>query len=105
LLRSGRAKVRAVTCIFWLGFGAPLVAGVAMDFVRDVRPILEEDCFDCHGAEKLKSGLRLDSTGGILRGGESGEPLFVKRASGESYLVKKVASKSVRKSCHRGARG
>ena len=40
-----------------------------MDFVRDVRPILEEHCFDCHGAEKQKSGLRLVSTVGILRGG------------------------------------
>jgi Planctomycete cytochrome C len=88
--------VKDVTCIFWLGFEAPLVAGVAMDFVRDVRPILEEDCFDCHGAEKRKSGLRLDSTGGILRSGESGEPLFVKGSSGESYLVKKVTSKSAK---------
>ena len=88
-LRSGMSKVKAVTCIFWLSFGASLVAGVAMDFVRDVRPILEEHCFDCHGVEKQKSGLRLDSTLGILRGGESGEPLFVKGSSGESHLVKR----------------
>ena len=67
-----------------------------MDFVRDVRPILEEHCFDCHGVEKQKSGLRLDSTLGILRGGESGEPLFVKGSSGESHLVKKVTSKSAK---------
>ena len=67
-----------------------------MDFVRDVRPILEEHCFDCHGAEKQKSGLRLDSTVGILRGGESGEPLFVKGSSGESHLMKKVTSKSAK---------
>ena len=52
--------------------------------------------FDCHGVEKQKSRLRLDSTVGILRGGESGEPLFVKGSSGESHLVKKVASKSVK---------
>ena len=32
----------------------------AADFVKDVRPILQRACFECHGAEKHESGLRLD---------------------------------------------
>ena len=65
-----------------------------MDFLRDVRPIFEEHCFDCHGEEKQKSKLRLDSTVGIMRGGESGEPLFLSGMSGESYLMRKVTSQN-----------
>lgn len=78
------------TCICWLSFGAYLASAAAVDFVRDVRPIFEDHCFDCHGEEKQKSKLRLDSALGILRGGESGEPFIVAGKSAESYLIKRV---------------
>ena len=84
------------TCICWLSFGAYLASAAAVDFVRDVRPIFEEHCFDCHGEEKQKSKLRLDSALGILRGGESGEPLFVAGAGAESHLVKKVTAENAK---------
>ncbi|OYW20716.1 MAG: hypothetical protein B7Z55_06865, partial [Planctomycetales bacterium 12-60-4] len=32
----------------------------AVDFVREVRPILQKHCYSCHGEKKQKSGLRLD---------------------------------------------
>ncbi len=57
-----------------------------------VRPILEDHCFDCHGEDKQKNKLRLDTAVGILRGGESGEPLLVRGVSAESYIVKRVTS-------------
>ena len=41
-------------------------------FERKVRPVLAENCYDCHGAEKQKGKLRLDSAGAIRAGGESG---------------------------------
>ncbi len=61
-------------------------------FESKVRPILEEHCFDCHGEDKQKNKLRLDSVAGILRGGESGEPLLLRGASAESYILKRVTS-------------
>lgn len=64
----------------------------SVDFEKQVRPILEDHCYDCHGEEKQKSKLRLDTVVGILRGGESGEPLIVPGKSGESYLIKRVTS-------------
>ncbi|MEI6534559.1 MAG: DUF1549 domain-containing protein, partial [Verrucomicrobiaceae bacterium] len=65
-------------------------AGV--DFEGQVRPIFKERCIECHGEEKQKGRLQLDSIAGILRGGESGEPLFVSGKSAESHFLKRVAS-------------
>lgn len=40
-----------------------------------IRPVLSENCFGCHGTEKQKSSLRLDSIAAILKGGEHGAAL------------------------------
>ncbi len=73
----------------------PLAAVRAeVNFEKDVRPILEDHCFDCHGEEKQKSGMRLDSATGILRGGESGEPLVVAGKAAESYLFKRITTQT-----------
>lgn len=31
-----------------------------IDFVRDVQPVLQEHCYECHGASQQMNGLRLD---------------------------------------------
>ena len=38
-------------------------ATTAVDFARDVFPLLQKHCFECHGSEKQKGGLRLDRAG------------------------------------------
>ncbi len=65
-----------------------------VDFEKQVRPILEEHCFDCHGEETQKHHLRMDNTVGILRGGESGEPLMLPGKSANSYLIARVTSEN-----------
>jgi mono/diheme cytochrome c family protein len=70
---------------------APTAASV--DFARDIRPILEAHCFDCHDAEKAKKALRLDDTSGILKGGDSGEPLFLRGSSADSLIIHRVLAK------------
>lgn len=65
-----------------------------VDFEKQVRPILEDRCLDCHGEDKQKGKLRLDSAIGILRGGDSGEPLFVAGVSTDSHLIKRVTSEN-----------
>ncbi len=49
----------------------PGAAGLEF-FERKIRPLLTEQCYSCHGAEKQKGHLRLDSTSAILAGGETG---------------------------------
>lgn len=41
-------------------------------FEREVRPVLAEHCYSCHGPEKQKAGLRVDHLSFLLTGGESG---------------------------------
>ncbi len=43
-----------------------------VDYLRDVQPILEANCYDCHAQEEQSSGLRLDTRTAILRGGNRG---------------------------------
>jgi mono/diheme cytochrome c family protein len=55
-------------------------------FEQNVRPLLAENCYSCHGDKKQKGGLRLDSLAAILKGGESG-PAVVPGKPDESLLV------------------
>jgi len=55
-------------------------------FERKVRPLLAEQCYSCHGAEKQKGHLRLDSPGAIRAGGEGG-PIVVPGDPAKSRLI------------------
>jgi mono/diheme cytochrome c family protein len=55
-------------------------------FETSVRPLLADNCYACHGPDKQKGGLRLDSRAGMLRGGEVG-PALVPGQPGESRIV------------------
>ncbi len=66
-----------------LGLALPLL-GVAVSgasitpegrdfFEQKIRPVLVAECYECHGAEKQKGGLRLDSRPGWQQGGGAGE--------------------------------
>jgi len=44
-------------------------------FETHVRPVLASRCYQCHGPETQKTGLRLDSRAAMLQGGEGGPVL------------------------------
>src|SRR5262245_62952340 len=66
---------------------APLAAQDAVDYTRDVKPLLVKHCAGCHGPDKQRSGLRLDTAAAAREGGESG-PAVVPGKSQDSPLVK-----------------
>ncbi|OAI46351.1 hypothetical protein AYO44_01960 [Planctomycetaceae bacterium SCGC AG-212-F19] len=68
---------------------APLRAAEPVDYLRDVKPILAKHCTTCHGAQKQRSGLRLDTGKAILDGGNSGA-VVIPGKSGESPLIQAV---------------
>jgi hypothetical protein len=47
----------------------------SIDFTRDIAPILRTNCLTCHGPEKARGGLRLDTRRGALNGADSGTVL------------------------------
>ena len=63
-----------------------------VDYSRDIKPVLKERCFACHGALQQKAGLRLD-TGAMLRRGGDGGPAVVAGKVADSLLVERIASK------------
>ncbi len=69
----------------------PPAAGRTVDFAKDVRPILQERCFGCHGPEKEKSGYRADSREAAIKGGDSGNAAIIVGKSADSPLIHFVA--------------
>jgi mono/diheme cytochrome c family protein len=63
----------------------------AIDFTRDVQPILAARCTSCHGPAKQRGGFRLDRKADTLRGGDSG-PVIVPGKSDASPLIQRVTS-------------
>ena len=60
-----------------------------VDFVRDIQPILQTHCYECHGPKKARNGLRLDVRAAALKGGDSGSSI-VPGNSEQSLLVRRI---------------
>jgi hypothetical protein len=61
-------------CGLWAAIALAARAEEPVDFARDVQPILQRHCTQCHGGVRREAGLSLLAAGGA---GESGKPLFV----------------------------
>src|SRR5688572_24085511 len=60
-----------------------------VDYMRQVHPLLQENCGGCHLNGKAKGGLRLDTREEILKGGISG-PAAIAGDGNNSLLIKLV---------------
>jgi mono/diheme cytochrome c family protein len=68
----------------------PPAATRPIDFSRDVQPIFEASCWNCHGAKKSESGFRLDNRAAALQGGEHGKDIIPGK-SADSLLIHAVS--------------
>jgi formylglycine-generating enzyme required for sulfatase activity/mono/diheme cytochrome c family protein len=65
----------------WITAGAKWPAGLTlatqprMQFVRDIQPILEQNCVSCHRPDKLKGDLDMTTLAATIKGGENGTSL------------------------------
>src|ERR1041385_263122 len=71
----------------------PALAGT-IQYNRDIRPILSENCYQCHGPDKnhRKAGLRLDQKEEAFKKLESGEQAIVAGDLEQSALIKRITT-------------
>ncbi len=87
------ATMKPLICLLFVV--APLLSAACaqaetIDFVRDVRPILQKHCYACHGAEKQKSSLRLDIKSEAFKGGDAYGSSIVPGNAKDSPLIQLI---------------
>jgi mono/diheme cytochrome c family protein len=77
-----------VAGLLWFG-NCRTSAADKVDFVKDIQPILQQTCVKCHGPEKQKGKLRLDSKEATLKGGKDG-PAFIAGDAEKSEMYRRI---------------
>ncbi len=83
------ARALLLASAMWLS--GPANGAEKVDYLTQIKPLLRERCFACHGALKQNNGLRLDTADFIKRGGKHG-PALVARKPEKSLLLTKVSA-------------
>jgi len=63
----------------------------AVDYLRDIKPVLKARCYACHGALKQKAGLRVDSAANIRKGAKGEDVLSIGKPGGSELLARLTA--------------
>lgn len=74
------------------GIGAP--ATFAVDYLSEIKPVLQARCYACHGVLKAKAGLRLDTAELLRTSGDDG-PVIVPGKPDESRLLARLTTDDV----------
>jgi hypothetical protein len=79
-----------VACLAASGLGLAPDAWAA-DFAREVYPVLQRVCLDCHGSKQQKAKLRLDTRDVAFKGGRNG-PVIVPGNAEASELYRRISA-------------
>ncbi len=81
-----------LTALLLASTAAALCAAEPVRYNRDIRPILSDNCFACHGPDKAnrKGGLRLDEREAALAPAESGDAAIVPGEVAKSSLIARI---------------
>lgn len=64
----------------------PAATTAGVTYEKDIKPLFEASCIRCHGPQRPKADLRLDSLEAVLKGGEDGK-VVVPGNSKKSLIV------------------
>jgi hypothetical protein len=68
----------------------PAAPVATVNFIRDVQPVLESRCLECHNPDKVKGGLLMHTADALLKGGDSGSSLVAPGKPDQSELLKRL---------------
>jgi len=95
----------ALGCVFYclisalfVGLSPSLIAAegetkATVDYAKQIKPVLHERCYACHGALKQEGGLRLDTAALAIQGGDSGAA--IKPGDAASAILERVMAKDL----------
>ncbi|MEI6715897.1 MAG: PSD1 and planctomycete cytochrome C domain-containing protein [Verrucomicrobiota bacterium] len=91
---ASTALATAFCAILLLPSSGKAQSSEKLQFNRDIRPILSDMCFQCHGPDndKRKGDYRLDLREAALKGGKSETAGFVPGKANESEIIKRILS-------------
>jgi len=87
-------KIFTLTFLFFLLQNLSVRALDKVDYLSQVKPLLAKNCTACHGLEKQKGGLRLDTGSNIIKGGNTGK-ILVPGKSADSKIFHSIAGNDV----------
>jgi len=97
MLQPGPLRFRTCVDLAYSAFAFVVLMGLGsfageLEYNRDIRPILSENCFACHGFDKAKreAGLRLDTPEGASATLDSGEVAVRGGKPDESELIQRI---------------
>ncbi len=74
----------------------PIAQNTTISFTKDVLPILQSRCVNCHGGERVSKGLTLKTYNDLMTGSENGPVVTVGKAT-DSLLVEMIVSQKMPK--------
>ena len=85
-------SVYLTMCVVVLNASALYAEETAVDYEKQIKPLLQSRCYACHGALKQEGGLRLDTANLIKQGGDSGPAIFTGSEANDSSLIERIAT-------------
>ncbi len=71
IIRTAIASASVLACVAAYSADPPSAEQIEV-FEKQIRPLLIQNCNECHGAKKQEAGLRLDTQAGFLKGSDGG---------------------------------